>query len=144
MSLRMRFEDGVGFVADYTGPAYDETEMVGYNVGSPMITERPDIGESAGLVNGVAYHKARSGAETVDWSTPGLRVTRFRLLSDPGLPWWDVSYCHGRLNGKDVDVELPFSQLPKRGWRAEVVRLAKKEGIYAKGLGILDNVSTLC
>ena len=31
----------------------------------------------------------------VYWTEPGLRVVRLRLLSDPGYPEWDVSYCHG-------------------------------------------------
>ena len=99
--------------------------------------------EANGLVNGPAYHTARAGAETVDWTTPGLKVTRLRLVSDPGFPFWDVSYCHGVLNGKDVDVQLPFGQLPKRGLSRAIVEAAKADGVYARGLGILDAVSTL-
>jgi hypothetical protein len=108
------------------------------------IVDRPAVGELNGLVNGPAYHAARRDARSVDWSTPGLRVTRLRLLSDPGLPFWDVSYCHGYLNGLPVDVDLPFSQLPKRGFKRAIVAAAKAEGIYAHGLGILSNISTLC
>lgn len=82
----------------------------------------------------------------VDWTDPRLaRVTRLRLLSDPGFPLWDVSYCWGVLrDGTNVEVQLPFDQLPKRGWKKEIVRLAKADNVFAKGLGILDNVSTLC
>lgn len=82
----------------------------------------------------------------VDWNDPRLkRVNRLRLLSDPGLPFWDVSYCWGILeDGTRVEVYLPFDQLPKRGWKKAIVEYAKADKVYAKGLGILDNVSTLC
>lgn len=109
--------------------------------------DRPAIGELNGLSDGRAYHAARSAngpVRSVDWSTPGLRITRLRLLSDPGLPFWDVSYCHGYLHGEPVDVELPFSQLPKRGFRRAIVAYAQNERLYARGLGVLDNISTLC
>ncbi len=109
--------------------------------------DRPAVGELNGLSDGLAYHKAfPSSARLVDWSEPHLRVPRLRLLSDPGLGWWDVSYCHGRLchTGEQVRVELPFSQLPKSGFRAAIVGYAKSEGLYARGLGVLDNISTLC
>lgn len=101
--------------------------------------------ESSGLVNASDYHAERNKNHggNVDWATKGLKVTRLRLLSDPGFPAWDVSYCHGELNGQPVDVELPFSQLRKRGYRGEIVAYAKQDGIFAKGLGILDAISTL-
>ena len=112
------------------------------------LVDRPSIGESNGLPegSGQAYHDQWSGARTVDWSEPHLRVTRLRLLSDPGLPFWDVSYCHGVLahSGEHVRVDLPFAQLPKRGWRRAIVQYAIHDKIYAHGLGILSNVSTLC
>lgn len=108
---------------------------------------RPSVGEMNGLADGSKYHENRHKQEEIQrvcWTTKGLKVTRFRMLSDPGFPVWDISYCHGILNGKHVDVELPFDQLSKRNWKAEVIQYAKKDGVYAKGLGILDNVSTLC
>jgi len=109
----------------------------------PMIVDRPEVGEFNGLVDGISYHNERGTCESVCWTTPGLHVTRFRILSDPLFPAWDISYCHGTLDGKPVDVELPFSQMPKKNWRKFVVEQAKKHGVYAKGLGILTNVSTL-
>ncbi len=97
-------------------------------------------------------------ARYVDWTTPGLKVTRLRLLSDPGFPFWDVSYCWGILPNKErVRVQLPFSQLD-RGVRRntpfskgkkvpsiaqQIIEHAKRDNVYAKGLGILDNLSTL-
>ena len=82
---------------------------------------------------------------TVDWADADLdRIVRFRLLSDAGFPAWDVSYCHGVLkDGTPVEVSLPFDQLPKRGWKRAVVEYAKKDGVYAAGLGMFANASTL-
>lgn len=78
---------------------------------------------------------------TVDWSTAGLKVTKLRLLSDQGFPFWDVSYCIGILNEEAVFVALPFNQLPKANFKARILFFAKKDNIYAKGLGILSNIS---
>lgn len=112
------------------------------------ITDRPDVGEFNGLVDGSKYHAERHAQghiETVSWSARGLRITRLRLLSDPGFPAWDISYCHGMLDGLHVDVEFPFSQLPKRNFRKYIVDVAKKHKVYIKGTGIFDTgvISTL-
>lgn len=83
----------------------------------------------------------------VYWNDPQLaKVTRLRLLSDPGFPYWDVSYCYGELkDGTPVRVTLPFSQLNKFGasLSKQIISYAKKDGVYAKGLGILENISRL-
>lgn len=106
---------------------------------------------------GSAYHDQFSGARTVDWKTPGLRVTRLRLISDPGFPWWDISYCHGYIGDEPVRVELPVSQLKKSGFKfrrkdgtigkggfkAHLYALGKKEGVNVYKMGIIENVSTL-
>lgn len=105
--------------------------------------------ETNGLVNGAAYHQANAENEHpdfphgADWTEPGLRVTRLRLLSDPGIPFWDVSYCDGMLDGKFVRVILPFSQLPKRDTMKAIIAYAKRDGVFAKGIGILDCISKL-
>jgi|19_taG_2_1085344.scaffolds.fasta_scaffold25380_3 hypothetical protein len=83
---------------------------------------------------------------SVCWTDPRLEsIERLRLLSDPGFPMWDVSYCTGRLkDGTKVDVELPFDQLRKRRKiNAQIVAYAKKDGVYAKRLGIFSAISTL-
>lgn len=99
--------------------------------------------ETNGLVDGPAYHAVERGC--ADWTEPGLKITRLRLVSDPGYPAWDVSYCHGVLpTGELVDVMLPFSQLPKGKRFTAIINHAKRAGINAKALGILDNMSTLC
>jgi hypothetical protein len=116
------------------------------------------IGGTNLLPAGNNYHDTFHGARHVDWSEPGLKVTRFRIISDPGFPLWDVSYCHGYLNGEPVHVDLPFSQLRKHGfrykdpktgeikkggWKAHVIAWGKKEEVNVYKLGILQNVSTL-
>lgn len=109
---------------------------------------RPEVGEINGLENAQDYHNNVTYKITkqVPWNTKGLKVTRLRLLSDIGFPYWDVSYCHGILDGEPVDVILPFDALPKKGMNAEIVRYAIKDNVFAKGLGILDPwaVSKLC
>jgi hypothetical protein len=111
---------------------------------------------SAGVCNetnpiGPGFHDEPITAH-VDWTEPGLRVERLRLLSDPGHPSWDVSYCLGRLDGKRVAVSVPFSYpggllKPRncRGWSLarQIVAYAIKDGVNAKRLGILDCISTL-
>jgi hypothetical protein len=101
--------------------------------------------ELNGLENGQEYHDQYGDAREVYWTEPGLRVTRLRLITDPGFPVWDVSYCHGRIGDEPVRVELPFSQLPRRGMRRAIVEAAKADKVYATGLGILDPtvISTL-
>jgi hypothetical protein len=96
-----------------------------------------------GLVNGPSYHADYVKVRTVYWTEPRLKVTRLRLVSDPGYPFWDVSYCHGEIDGKPVRVELPFSDLPKKGMMGIIVRHAKRDGIHAKNMGLLDAISTL-
>lgn len=83
--------------------------------------------------------------ETVLWSDPRLvKITRLRLVSDPGFPAWDVSYCHGQLrDGTPVAVEVPFSQLPKKNLMRSILMYAKRDKVFAKGLGLFSAISTL-
>lgn len=101
--------------------------------------------ETAGLSDPDRYHRENTYRiqRTVAWTHPGLRITRLRLISDPGFPVWDISYCHGRIGDEPVSVDLPFTQLPKRGLSRAIVEHAKRDGLYAKRLGILGCISTL-
>jgi hypothetical protein len=85
------------------------------------------------------------GARSVSWNDKRLRqITRLRLLSDPGFPLWDLSYCWGVLrDGTKVDVRLPFDQLPRKGMRRAIVEAARHDGVYAKGLNLFDAISVL-
>lgn len=100
--------------------------------------------ETNGLVDGPSYHEQRRDV-TVRWNDPRLaRVVRLRLLSEPGYPMWDVSYCHGVLrDGTLCNVELPFNQLSKRRMRSEIVEYAKSDKVYALTLGVFNAISTL-
>ena len=91
------------------------------------------------------YHDNYHNAPTVDWSDKRLaKITRLRLLSDPGYPYWDVSYVHGVLkDGTVCRVQVPFSQLPKQDKNGIIIAYGKRAGVYAKGLGIFDAISTL-
>jgi hypothetical protein len=103
--------------------------------------------ETNGLVNGQAYHDNHyaNHVGNIDWADPRLaKVTRLRLLTDPGFPAWDVSYCHGVLkDGRNCEVELPFSQLPKRGMGRAIITAAIRDGVHAKRLGIFNAISKL-
>lgn len=67
------------------------------------------------------------------------RVTRLRLVSDPGLPFCDLSYCYGELrDGTPVRVSLPWHQFSKKFLKRDLIAMAKEARVYAKGLGLLD------
>ncbi|UVK63841.1 hypothetical protein SEA_LILYPAD_37 [Gordonia phage LilyPad] len=78
--------------------------------------------------------------EQVLLSDPRIRrVTRLRLISDPGFPYWDVSYCHGELkDGTPVRIQIPVPHFRKRTLKGDIIAMAKREGVFAKGLGLLD------
>lgn len=76
----------------------------------------------------------------VDFDDPRLvRITRLRLVTDPGFPLWDVSYVYGRLaDGTDVRVQLPQWQFSKRNLNRELIEMCKAAGKYGKAMGIFD------
>lgn len=78
--------------------------------------------------------------ETVDLADPRLaRIARLRLLSDPGFPFWDVSYCYGVLkDGSRVRVRLTRHQFSKRALKAELIDMCREAGVFGKGLGLFD------
>lgn len=100
--------------------------------------------ETNGLSNGKEYHAVERDM-LVAWTDPRLKkVTRLRMVSDPGFPMWDVTYCHGVLkDGTPVRVELPFSQIPKKGMMRFIIGHATRDKVYAKGLGVFEAISTL-
>ena len=98
--------------------------------------------EVNGLANPKEYHASYTGARHVDWTTEGLEIVRLRLLSDPGYPFWDVSYCDGLIGSEKVKVVLPFSELPKKNMKSALYAEAKKTGVFIKGL--FSSISTLC
>ena len=99
----------------------------------------------------IAAREAIDHKQPVDLTDPRLaRITRLRLVSDPGFPYWDVSYCYGELkDGTPVRVDLPEYQFSRGRARPtlkmHMVRMCQEHGLYAKGLGLLDPdvISTL-
>lgn len=83
------------------------------------------------------------------------KIERLRLLTDRGFPWWDISYCYGRLaTGQLVNVNIGVYQIKKAGRgsvsKAHLIEIAKFNGRYAKAIGLLaedggygDALSTL-
>ena len=96
-------------------------------------------GLDADMLKGIRDQIDHSQPDTY-WADPQLKeIFRLRLLSDPGFPWWDVSYCYGKLHdGTVVRVDLPFGQLRKGRELSEIIAAAKEDGVYAKKLGILN------
>lgn len=100
-----------------------------------------DTMETNPILDTQKYHQVQREI-WVNWDAEGVAITRLRLLSDPGFPLWDVSYCHGTQHGIPVNVTLPFSQLPKKNMKRWLYQQAKKTGKYIPGL--FNSISTLC
>lgn len=101
--------------------------------------------ESNGLVDGAAYHAQVDYTRL--WSLAEVaeakgHITRVRLLAEMigGVRRVDVSYIHATLgNGETVNVSNGLDNLtPIRELKKEMIEWAKREGVYAKGLGLLD------
>lgn len=97
------------------------------------------------------------GPEGHDWSrfadgamtlaqlqAAGGRVSRLRMLTEPGTPFLDVSYVHGVLpNGQQVHINLQDSPHLRKGrgsepYMSDMIGWAKREGVYGKAIGMLD------
>ena len=58
------------------------------------------------------------------------------------LDAWQVTQCEGYLkDGTRVWVSVPFKKLPRYGLRRMIIKYAKKDGVYAKGLGVFDAIN---
>ena len=72
----------------------------------------------------------------------GGRITRLRLLTERtyGGTLCDVSYIHATLpSGATVPVANHLNNLtPLRALKGELIKWATREGVSAKGLGLLD------
>jgi hypothetical protein len=68
------------------------------------------------------------------------RIVRLRLLTEPGYPYFDVSYVYGQLkDGRYVRISGAPTQLRRKAIKADLIEWAKEEKAYAKGLGLLDD-----
>lgn len=71
----------------------------------------------------------------------GGKITRVRLLREMGR--YDISYIHATLaDGRMVQVNLGWcpstSLIPVHQIKGTFIEWAKAEGVFAKGLGLLD------
>ena len=102
--------------------------------------------ETNGLVNGSDYHSQVDYSKRwslKEVSDAGGKISRLRILTEvvPGTGrLCDISYIHATLpTGETVDVYNGLDGLlPMRNLMGELILWAKREGVYAKGIGLLD------
>lgn len=90
------------------------------------------------------YHEEE--LEYIGWEelrdVKGIKAERIRFLSDPGFPYWDLSYFHIRIDGKKFEVlGSPFGQVPKKGFKSYIYKVLRNQGIFIDGF--FDCISTL-
>lgn len=83
------------------------------------------------------YHEQER--DWMDWKDlkPGdhIELERMRLVTDPGYPFYDVSYVDMIVNGQKYHIEnFPLSRLSRREYKKELYKLAKDKGIFIKDL----------
>jgi hypothetical protein len=81
--------------------------------------------------------------EEVTLGDPRLdRVTRLRLLTEPGYPFFDISYVYGVLkDGTHVRITGAPMHLGRKTIKRDLIEWAKEEKAFAKGLGLLDDAN---
>lgn len=97
------------------------------------------MGETNPITN--EHRKIRDNiTEEVDLTDPRLvRITRLRLLTDPGFPMWDLSYCYGKLkDGSDVRVSLPQWQFSRKNLNGDLIAMLREAGVNGKRLGLWE------
>ncbi len=108
---------------------------------------RTRVNETGNIRDLGMEHWLPADARTVNWADPELKeITRVRYISDPGFPFWDLSYCWGLMkDGERVRVQLGqgMYQVPKRNFKGHMIEAARRDGVFLKGLGFFDNISTL-
>jgi len=97
--------------------------------------------ETNGLSDGAAYHASVDYTQVLslkELAAAKGKITRLRVLSDNGR--YDISYVHAQLpDGTLVTVR---DECYGRGFirwiKSDLLAWAKEQGVYAKGLGLLD------
>lgn len=110
-----------------------------------MNTTDYNANETNGLIDGHAYHGEVDYSHTYSLLAVkecGGRISRVRLLTErwPSGRIADVSYIHATMpNGKVVPVEVGIDNCtPLHQIKKAMIEWAKREGVYAKGIGLLD------
>lgn len=101
--------------------------------------------EVNGLVDGDAYHSEVDYTQTyslAEIAEAKGHICRVRILTENtfGGRLCDISYIHAQLPaGKIVPVQNHIDNLtPLRELKGRMINWAKAEGVYAKGLGLID------
>lgn len=95
------------------------------------------------------YHEQVSPEDLTlnEIATRGGKISRVRMIGGDYIPGrgkcYDVSYVHATLPDETiVRVNLQgldnWNLLPRREVKGEFIAWAKNEGVFAKGLGLLD------
>lgn len=80
----------------------------------------------------------------VKWTDKRLsKISSLQLtLIDYG--YYIVVQCEGYLKtGERVMVGLPFKKLPRWGLRDAIIKHAKEDNVYAKGLGVFESLDII-
>lgn len=88
-----------------------------------------------------ATHENVDYDEHVTLGDPRLeRIVRLRLLTEPGYPYFDVSYVYGQLrDGRYVRIADAPMHLRRKAPKADLIAWAREERVNAKALGLLDD-----
>jgi hypothetical protein len=102
------------------------------------------INETNPLIGRVDYDTFGEPVTLRELEAQGGKITRVRMLTEPGTPFLDVSYVHGELaDGTPVQIiGLQVGTLRKgKGsvpYMSDMIAWAKAERVYGKRLGLLD------
>jgi hypothetical protein len=105
------------------------------------------VREDNNIADAQYTHEAVDYSEgNVPLSDPRLvRIDRIRLLTDPGCPFYDLSYCWGTLrDGRHVRVDLGRYQFARsrggqgKSLKGQLVECAREAKRHAHGLHMLD------
>ena len=113
--------------------------------------ERYGVDETNGLMDGHAYHAGVDYADQMtlgEFAKAGGKITRVRILTGSwgGVRMADISYIHGVLpSGKTVPLRVGVGNgtpmWGPRGLKAQFIAWGKEEGVFAKGIGLLDEAN---
>lgn len=104
------------------------------------------VDETNPLENGQDYHEEERIYVYFEelTSEDEIEMERLRLLTDSGLPFYDISYIHIIYNGKKAQLlDFPVNKLPKKGWKEKMIDICKKNNIFIKHIVHPDRVSIL-
>lgn len=106
------------------------------------VREANNIADAAYTSSDVDYSEGN-----VPLSDPELvSIDRIRLLTEPGFPLYDLSYCWGTLrDGRHVRVDLGRYQFARarggqgKSLKGQLIECAREAGVNAKALGMLSD-----